>query len=39
MKLVYIAHPLRGAEREKNVAEVTRICRKISELFPEVLPI
>lgn len=39
MKLVYIAHPLRGAEREKNVEEVTAICRKISELFPEVLPI
>ena len=39
MKLVYIAHPLRGAEREKNVQEVTRICQKVSELFPEVLPI
>lgn len=39
MKKVYIAHPLRGADREKNVQEVTRICQKISELFPEVLPI
>lgn len=39
MKKVYIAHPLRGAEREKNVEEVTRICQKITELFPDVLPI
>ena len=39
MKKVYIAHPLRGAEREKNVAEITKICKKIVELFPEVLPI
>lgn len=39
MKKVYIAHPLRGADREKNIAEVTKICRKISELFPEVLPV
>lgn len=39
MKKVYIAHPLRGAEREKNVAEVTKICQKITELFPEVLPV
>lgn len=39
MKKVYIAHPLRGAEREKNVEEVTRICQKVVELFPDVLPI
>ena len=39
MKKVYIAHPLRGADREKNVEEVTKICKKITELFPDVLPI
>lgn len=39
MKKVYIAHPLRGANREKNVEEVTKICKKITELFPNVLPI
>lgn len=39
MKKVYIAHPLRGADRAKNVEEVTRICKKITELFPDVLPI
>lgn len=39
MKKVYIAHPLRGANREKNVEEVTKICKKITELFPDVLPI
>ena len=39
MKKVYIAHPLRGENREKNVAEVTKICKKITELFPDVLPI
>lgn len=39
MKKVYIAHPLRGAEREKNIKEVTKICQKVVELFPEVLPV
>lgn len=39
MKKVYIAHPLRGENREKNVAEVTKICKKITELFPDVLPV
>lgn len=39
MKKVYIAHPLRGENREKNVQEVTRICQKVVELFPDVLPI
>lgn len=27
MKKVYIAHPLRGENRAKNVEEVTRICQ------------
>lgn len=39
MKKIYIAHPLRGENREKNVAEVTKICKKITELFPDVLPV
>ena len=39
MKKVYIAHPLRGAERKKNVQETTQICQKITELFPEILPV
>ncbi len=39
MKKVYIAHPLRGENRDKNVAEVTKICKKITELFPDVLPV
>lgn len=39
MKKVYIAHPLRGENRAKNVEEVTRICKKITELFPDILPI
>lgn len=39
MKKVYIAHPLRGADREKNVEEVTKICKKVVELFPDVLPV
>ena len=39
MKKVYIAHPLRGENREKNVQEATRICQKITELFPDVLPV
>lgn len=39
MKKVYIAHPLRGAERKKNVQETTRICQKIMALFPEILPV
>ena len=39
MKKIYIAHPLRGADREKNVEEVTKICKKVVELFPDVLPV
>lgn len=39
MRKIYIAHPLRGADREKNVAEVTKICKKVVELFPDVLPV
>ena len=39
MRKVYIAHPLRGENREKNVQEVTKICKKVVELFPDVIPI
>lgn len=39
MRKVYIAHPLRGANREKNVEEVTKICKKVVELFPDVIPV
>lgn len=39
MRKIYIAHPLRGANREKNVEEVTKICKKVVELFPDVIPV
>lgn len=36
---VYIAHPLRGENHQKNIEETAMICRKIYNLFPEIIPI
>lgn len=39
MKKVYIAHPLRGDNYDKNIEETSKICRLIYEIFPEILPV
>lgn len=38
MKIVYVAHPLRG-DIEGNMAHSAEICREISERYPDVLPL
>lgn len=36
---IYIAHPLRGDNHQENIEETAIICRKIYNLFPEILPV